>query len=161
MNKMIKSAGLLCLLLVNCAYAADAVRVEGAWSRATAPGQDTAMMDMTITSEQTAKLISIVSPACKEVEMHSMTHANGMMKMREVEYIDLPAGTRVSLGASGYHLMLIGLKAPLKVGDSVPVLLNIGTGNKQMLKVEATAVVKSLSEVMPMPDEGMHHHMQH
>jgi hypothetical protein len=39
------------------------------------------------------------------------------MKMRQVDAIDLPAGQTVELKPGGYHLMLMGLKAPLKDGD--------------------------------------------
>ncbi len=162
MKKFSKLCSLFAALLISgSVYAADNIKVEGAWSRATAPGQDAAMVDLTITSEQNAKLVSAASPACKEIEIHSMTHENGMMKMREVEFVDLPAGKRMSLGASGYHLMLTGLKSPLKAGDTLPVILNIGIGNKQMLKLEVMAEVKPLTVANPVSDDGTHHHMHH
>ena len=153
MNKLVGMGALLGVLLSASAYAGD-IQVENAWSRATAPGQDTAMVDLTITSAKDARLVGFSSPASRKGEMHSMTHENGMMKMREMSSIELPAGRSVGLGAGGYHLMLIGLKAPLAAGDSVPLTLNIKVAGKDV-KVEARAEVKPLSAPM---DEHMHMH---
>lgn len=90
--------------------------------------------------------------------MHSMTQQNGVMKMREVKAIELPAGKRVDLGASGYHLMLIGLKAPLKADDSVPLTLTIKVANNRTVKVETKAEVKSLTATKAAPQEDEHKH---
>lgn len=161
MNKLIKLCGLLGLLLVNGAFAADGVRVEGAWSRATAPGQNVAMMDMTIVSDQAASLVGAASPVCEGVEIHSMTHDNGMMKMRQVQSVELPAGERVDLGKRGYHLMLLGLKKPLAVGEALPLTLDVKLAGKRSLKVEVKAEVRPLIETAPGADGGMHHHHMH
>jgi copper(I)-binding protein len=73
--------------------------------------------------------------------------------MRQVNAIDLPAGKRVSLRDSGYHLMLIGLKAPLKAGERVPLTLTVKSGDKEF-KIDASAEVKPLVG-------GGHQHMHH
>ena len=137
------SALLFGLALSVFAYAAD-IQVEGAWARATVSGQDVGMVSLIITSKQAEKLIGISSTACKSVEMHSMTHDNGMMKMREVKSIKLPAGKRVNFEEEGYHLMLIGLKSALKEGDSVPLTLSLKRGDSRVAKVKAQAMVKSI-----------------
>lgn len=120
-------------------------RIEDAWTRATAPGQDTAGVDFSITSKRDAKLLGVTSTASSTVEMHSMTHENGVMKMREVEAIELPAGQRVNLGESGYHLMLIGLKAPLKPRTSIPLTLTIKAAKRRTVKIKVRAEVKPLA----------------
>ncbi len=61
---------------------------------------------MTISSKQAATLVGASTPASKTVELHRMWEENDMMKMREVMAIELPAGKRVNLHDSGYHLML-------------------------------------------------------
>lgn len=153
MNKLILQCGFLfAVLLSPGAYAGD-IRVENAWARATAPGQDTAMVDLVITSAHPAKLIGFSSKACKTAEMHSMTQDNGMMKMREVQEIDLPAGS-VSLQESGYHLMLVGLYSPLKAGESVPLTLDVREDGHD-LKVKVMAEVKPLTAIMKKPMQGM------
>lgn len=158
MINLYRLTGLLAGMLLSANVYAGDLKIEGVWSRATAPGQDTAMVDLSITSKQAATLVGYSSPASKTVELHSMVHDNGVMKMREVKTLELPAGKRVTLGESGYHLMLIGLKAPLKAGDSVPLTLNIRTVNKAVLKIEARAEVKPLTEAAPQADEHMHQH---
>lgn len=157
MNIQIKLGALLGAILLSANVYAGDIQVEGAWARATAPGQDSAMVDLSITSAKEAKLVGFSSPACKTAQMHSMTHDNGMMKMREVQSIELQAGKHVALGESGYHLMLIGLKAPLKAGDSVPLTLNIKLADKTTVKVEVKAEVRPLTDAAMQQGDHMHH----
>ena len=63
--------------------------------------------------------------------MHKMEMTGQMMKMREVDGIDLPAGQTVNLASGGFHVMLIGLKRQLKEGDSVPLSLVIERKRRQ------------------------------
>jgi copper(I)-binding protein len=153
MMKLFKLGGLLGVILLSASVYAGDIQVESAWSRATAPGQDTAMVDITVLSSKDAQLVGFSSPLCKTAEMHSMTHDNGIMKMRELQSIELPAGKRVSFGEAGLHLMLIGLKAPLKGGDRVPLTLNFKVGNNKVVKEEIKAEVKPLTE----SQHEMHH----
>jgi copper(I)-binding protein len=149
------------LLFSFASYAGD-IEVSGGWIRATAPGQDQGGADLSIISKQTAALVGANSPACKTVQLHTMTSEGGMMRMREVKAIELPAGKRVNLRESGYHLMLVGLKAPLKEGDTVPLTLSFMVGKLGVVKVETTAEVKSLTatEATSHDDEHMKMHMQ-
>ncbi|NOU01330.1 MAG: copper chaperone PCu(A)C [Gallionella sp.] len=126
------------------AYAAD-IQVSSAWARATLPGQDVGMVSLIITSKQAAKLVGISSTACKSVEMHSMTHENNMMKMREVKTIPLPAGETIDFDEEGYHLMLIGLKAPLIAGEKLPLTLRVKQANQRVVKANIQAEVKSVT----------------
>jgi len=155
-----KLCGLLGAMLLSAGVYAGDIQVDGAWARATVPGQDSAMVDLRITSKQAASLVGISTPAAKSAALHSMTHDNGMMKMSEVKSLELPAGKTVDLGQNGYHLMLTGLKAPLKAGESLPLTLNLKVGNKGAVKIEVTAEVKPLTEIKAAvpADEHMHHH---
>ncbi len=165
MTKLYQLGGLLAGMLLSASiYAAD-IQVEGAWARATAPGQEAGMADVTITSKQAATLVGFSTPACKTPELHTMVHEGGVMKMRQVKSIELPAGKRVSLIEGGYHLMLIGLTAPLKAGETVPLTLDIKVGNKTT-KVQTKAEVKPLTEIKPAPaaapaQDPHAQHMQH
>lgn len=150
--------GLLAALLLSASVFAGDIQVENGWARASAPGQDGAGVDMAISSKQAATLLGASSPACKSVELHSMTSEGGMMKMREVDAIDLPAGKRVNLRESGFHLMLVGLKAPLKEGDSVPLTLSIRVGNQGVVKVETKAEVRALTATKGNSNGHEHKH---
>jgi len=158
MHKLYKLGVLLVAMLINASVYAGDIQVEDAWSRATVPGQEAASADMTITSKQNAMLIGVSTPVSRAVEMHRMTSENSMMKMREVKTIELPAGKRVELGASGYHLMLVGLKAPLKEGDTIPLTLSIKSGKLGVAKVQAKAKVRSLTGTN---DKSRHDEHQH
>lgn len=147
MKKMTKLCTLLIAVLLNGPVFAGGIQVEGAWARATAPGQDTAIVDMTIVSEKAAKLTGFATPLSQSAEMHSMTHDKGVMKMREVQAIELPAGQRVNLGEAGFHLMLIGLRAPLKAGDSLPLTLNVQVADSSSVKIEVKVEVKPMTDM--------------
>jgi periplasmic copper chaperone A len=149
------------MLFALNAWAAE-VSVSDAWVRATAPGQDSGSIQFSITSQQEAKLVEASSPVAGKVEFHSMSHENGMMEMRPVESIALPAGKTVDLAAGGKHIMLIGLKQPLKVGDSVPFTLTVQYADKSKATVKANAEVKSLTashEMHPQHDMNDMHDM--
>lgn len=94
---------------------------------ATAPGQTSAAVYLSIKNlnTKTDHLISITSPVATEAVLHSMTMNSNMMRMREVGRLSLAPTTEVSLQPdSGYHIMLTGLKQPLKAGDEIVLTLN-------------------------------------
>lgn len=132
------------MLFATNALAAE-VSVSDAWVRATAPGQDSGSIQFSITSQQEAKLVEASSPVAGKAELHSMSHENGMMEMRPVDSIALPAGKAVDLAASGKHIMLIGLKHPLKAGDSIPFTLTVQYADKSKATVKASAEVRSIA----------------
>ena len=134
------------LLLSVSAYAGD-IKVEGAWTRATAPGQEDAMVYMSITSNQNATIVGVSSKACKTGTMHNMEHKDGMMKMYEVKSISLPANERMDMSLHGYHLVLSGLKAPLKAGATLPLTMDIEMADKRIVKVDVQAEVRPLKSV--------------
>ena len=101
------------------------VAVSGAWARATVPGQPVAAAYLDISSRQGATLIAVRSGAAGAVQVHSMRDDGGVMRMRELKRLELPAGQTVRLAPSGTHLMLLGLKAPLRSGDSITLDLTL------------------------------------
>lgn len=151
MRYVIAIAMLFCAAQVWAATA----EVSDASVRATAPGQESAAVRFSITSKKEARLVAIASPAAGAVEIHSMTHENGVMKMRAIEFLPLPAGKLVKLGAGGNHVMLLNLKNPLKAGDSVPLTITIEFADKHKEQIKVNAEVKPL-----MGGEG-HDHYAH
>lgn len=147
-----------CLVALFCAATASAgeVKVTEAWARATAPGQDSASIQLVITSDKAGALIAGESAIAKTVEIHTMVMEGNMMKMRAIEELLLPAKTAVSLGADGNHIMLIGLKKPLKAGEKVPFALTIKFANGSKATVKAEALVKPLETTNNQGHE--HHH---
>jgi copper(I)-binding protein len=69
------------------------------------------------------KLLKAESDAAETVELHTVTNEGGMMQMRPVPSIDVPANGSVELKPGGFHVMLIGLKQELKPGETVTIKL--------------------------------------
>lgn len=152
--KKILCACFVAMLAVTQAYA-DEVKVTKAWTRATAPGQDSASVQMTIISKKDAALVGVASGSAQSGEIHSMVMEGDMMKMRALESLPLPAKTPVTLGADGNHLMLIGLKSPLKAGHKLPFALTVKFADGHTSVIRVLAVIKPLEVT---GDEGHDHH---
>jgi len=126
-------------LSMQAAWAAN-ISVSDAWARATMPGQKVSGAYMQIQSDADAKLISVSSPAVPRVEVHEMKMDGDVMRMREVQAIDLPKGKTVSLEPGGYHIMLMNLPKPIAAGEVIPLTLTIESGGKrQTVEVKAEA----------------------
>jgi periplasmic copper chaperone A len=125
-----------CLLSVSglamAASAADGVAISDAYVRAVPPGQPNSASFMTVknSSGSDHALVGGSSPAAEVVELHTHTMEDGMMRMRQVERIDLPAGKDVTLKPGGLHVMLIGLKQKLIPGEKVPLTLKFEDGSE-------------------------------
>jgi copper(I)-binding protein len=100
------------------------------------------------------KLLSASTPVAASVEMHTMSvDAQGVMRMRQVAGIALAAKESVKMKPGmGYHLMLVGLKQPLKEGESFPMTLQFERAGKVDVKV----VVQTPKASADMPDMHMH-----
>jgi copper(I)-binding protein len=93
--------------------------------------------------------MSAASPAAGIVEIHEMALDAGVMKMREVPAVDLPAGRSVALKPDGYHVMLMDLKQTMKAGDVVPVTLVVQGADGKRESIAVRATVKPLATRAP------------
>lgn len=104
-------------------FKAGGVRIDHPYATPTLQGTQTGAVYFRGLSNQgkTAdRLLQAQSSVAGTVEIHRMTLDGGVMRMRAVDAIDLPAGDSVPTRhdqSNGYHLMLHHLKAPLKEGD--------------------------------------------
>jgi periplasmic copper chaperone A len=105
--------------------AAESVKVANAWVRAPVAGQKTAAAYLELTSDRNLALVAAGSPAAGRIEIHSTTMEGGVMRMRAMPRVDLPAGQTVKLAPGGTHLMLLELKQPLKAGERVSLILSL------------------------------------
>jgi copper(I)-binding protein len=123
-------AGLVALLAVTCGVGAQSpakpgVVVEEVWARAT-PGNaqsGVAYLNITNTGTTPDRLLSVSSTVAEKTELHENKTEDGVMKMRPEAPVALKPGETVTLKPGGDHLMLMGLKQPLKEGDSIPLTL--------------------------------------
>jgi hypothetical protein len=139
---------------------ATTVKVEDAWVRGTVASQKATGAFMRITSSANARLVSVSSPAAGVVEIHEMAMENDIMKMRQVPGLDLIAGQATELKPGGFHVMLMGLKAPVGGGDTVSLTLTFEDAAKQRFTQEVQAPVRALGAGAPMK-HGMKPGMDH
>jgi periplasmic copper chaperone A len=91
-------------------------------------------------TKETARLIDVKSAVADTTELHVTVMEAGTMKMRKVEAVDIAPRQTLQMKPSGYHVMLMGLKAPLTEGQSFPLTL-VFEGSKEEGDKEVTADV--------------------
>jgi copper(I)-binding protein len=141
---MLKHAiALVAALLAGAAHAQ--VQVQDPWVRGMVGTQKATGAFMRLTSPTAARLVGASSPVAGVVEIHQTKMEGGVMRMRPVEAIELPAGKAVELKPGGYHVMLMQVPRPLKEGETVPMTLVVEgkDGKRQMIEVKAP--VKALA----------------
>ena len=119
-------------------YQTGDLRIEHTYARATVPNQASGAAYLTIenTGAHTDKLIAVASPIAKTTQIHTMSMDGNVMKMREVSSIELKPSTKLTMKpGDGYHIMLIGLKQPLKIGTEFPLTLVFEKSGKTEISV--------------------------
>lgn len=136
-------AGLVsCLSFVAGAARASDILVDQAYVRESLPGVKTAAAYMRIKNQSVRdfKLVGVTSSQIPKVEMHAHQHRDGVMAMRPVAAVDIPAQGEFIFKPGGHHIMLMGLQRQLKVGEAVVFQL-IFQGEEP---VEVTASVNAV-----------------
>ena len=106
------------------AVKAGSLSLEHGYLKGMLPGQAVAGGSVSITNggSEDDRLVSVSSPVADHVEIHEMTMENDIMKMRQLKGgLAVPAGQTVALTAGGMHLMFMGVKTPVRTGQSVQV----------------------------------------
>jgi hypothetical protein len=134
-----------------------AIKVDGAWARATVQGQPGTGAFMNITAAQSTRLVGVSSPAAGVAEVHEMRMDGDVMKMRVVPGLELPAGKTVQLKPGGYHLMLMDLKQPLLKDSTLPVTLRFKNAAGVDSQLELTVPV-AMAPPGPVKAEMEHKH---
>jgi copper(I)-binding protein len=136
--KTISMAMLVALYGCGGPSGSSAIEVTDAWSPDTPPGTTVAAGYMTIRNGTGVDdvVVAMESPVAATVEVHTMTMEEGMMRMRKLEALEVPAGKTVALEPAQLHLMLVGLKQPLVAGTRYPLSLTFKAGGKVSIDVE-------------------------
>ena len=135
-------------------FKAGDISIEAPWSRATPGGAKVAAGYLTIKNAGASsdRLVSATADIAETTEIHQMSMTGGMMKMRQViDGVVVAAGGTVAL-ANAYHLMFLGLKKPLKEGETF-------SGTLTFEKAGSVAVSFAVRGVgAAAPDAGAEHH---
>jgi copper(I)-binding protein len=132
-------------VLVVPAFADDftlkTLRIEHPYARPTPPGARSGAVYFVVRNlgNGPERLLRVASPVAGTVELHTMSMDGTVMRMRPVSALDIPPGSRVTLGSGGHHVMLSGLVRPLAVGDRIPLTLTFDKAGS----VDVTATVET------------------
>jgi len=122
------------------ALAAPPLKITDAWVLEPNPARAIGAGFMTIenTGDEAVTITGASSKAAEVVEIHEMKMEDGMMKMRMLKSLEVPAHGKVTLEPGGLHLMLIRLTGKLVEGDTVTIELALAGGDT----IEVTAPVR-------------------
>ena len=142
LRRCLIGALVLAWLLAGAAHAADLVQVKEPWAKATVPGQKVGGVYMKIVARENLRLTGVKSAVAETAEVHQMKMENGMMRMRALPFLDLPAGKTVKLEPGGYHIMLFDIKQSLVAGQKLKLELTVEDASKRQHRVAVEAVVR-------------------
>ncbi|MDX1352326.1 MAG: copper chaperone PCu(A)C [Thiomicrorhabdus sp.] len=133
---------------VFAASVADSIEVSDPYVRMVPPTAPAtaAFMEIKNTGDKDHALVSAKAYINKTTELHNHIHDNGVMRMRQVQKIDLPAGQSTALKPGGFHIMLIGLNAPVQKDQVIKIDLTFDDGSTKTVEAKGRPL---------MPMKGM------
>ena len=125
-------------IATDSSKAADVITIINPRIRAMPPGQKVTAMYMQLKNASTNNhdLVKVESDISNMIELHTHTNNDGVMSMGEVESIPLPANTTAEAKPGSYHVMIMGLKEDLKLGEKVDFNLTYKDGSSESINVE-------------------------
>ena len=138
-------------------FTAGSIVVQQPWSRATPGGAKIAVGYLTITNRgrEPDRLVGGTFAYAERVELHEMRMDGGVMKMRSLPNgLAIKPGETVKLEPNGYHIMFVGLKEPLKQGDTLKGQLRFEKAGT----LDVDVAVQSMGASGPAPAGHQHQH---
>ncbi len=143
------------------------IGLSNAWVRPTLGAGRTTAAYVTIANNGTAadRLTAADTPGAGSVEIHTAGMKDGVMRMRRLEGLDIPAGDTVTMAPGGYHIMIIDVEDPVQAGSVVPLTLTFEGAGSVSVDAVVTMTPPDTAEASPMPmteeDMGDHQGMSH
>ena len=115
----------------------EGLTVKDGWARASTPGAKNGAAYVTIMNHgmKSDALIGVVSDVSVKVELHSHKNVDGVMRMRKILSVPVPPHSSAELKPGGDHIMLMGLKRQLNVGDHIILTFRFQSGLTEVLEV--------------------------
>ena len=126
------------------------------WVRAVPPVSDNTAAYFTISNgtKQDDTVLHVSSAAAEHAELHTViVEPDGARRMQKMPHVTVKAGSELELKPGGYHLMLIGLKKPLKEGDKVSIEMIFQRAGKQKIQLPV-----AMGGGQEAADHHHHHH---
>ncbi|MBL8658886.1 MAG: copper chaperone PCu(A)C [Rhodospirillales bacterium] len=134
-------------------YKLGNLTIDHPWARASVAANGAAYMIIGTSADTPDQLVAATSPAAGKVELHTHIVEGDIMRMRPVKAIEINPGEPAVLKPGGLHVMLIGLKAPLKEGEKFPLTLTFEKAGTVTVDVIVQGAGAGLPEHM-----GEHQH---
>lgn len=148
MNKIMQIVFVMLISVLSsntfaAAKASESITVIDPYVRAVAPGQtvSAAFMQLENGSAEALSVVNATSTVSKVVELHSHVHEGGMMKMRRIDNIDVPANGKAVLEPGGLHIMLIGLHDELQLDQKVSITLEFSDGSSKTIEAPVRKIM--------------------
>lgn len=144
----LRALALAGILLSSVAQASD-VMIHDAYARAMPPSAVNSAIFTTLMnhSDETRTLISATTPAAGKVELHDVIMEGEVMKMRQVESIQIPAQGSTELKPGSLHIMLFDLASRLEEGQNITLTLNYANGDAQTVEVPVKKVMNGMKKM--------------
>lgn len=153
-----KAIAVLVLLVGLAGVAGDAVgqtgqiAIDNAWARATPGSSKIGAAYATIRVPAADRLVAAATPVAQKAELHTMEMSGMVMKMRPVAGIAIVPGKPLVLAPGALHIMLTGLKRPLRAGESFPLTLTFQKAGARTV----TVAVEKVGAAGPAPAAAGH-----
>ena len=125
------------LILVASSLHADSTAVEASngWINNLPPSvpMRAGYLQLNNNSDQAVRLVGVESSAFERVEIHETRMQDGVMKMQELDHINIPASGAAELKPGAMHLMMMNPKIDLNPGTEIPVTLHFNDGGVQQV----------------------------
>jgi copper(I)-binding protein len=136
-------------------HTTGSISIDHPWARATPAGTKTGAAYVTLTNHGKVadRLIRVSTPFAEKVQFHMDVEENGVMRMRELFAVDIGPGTDFTFKPGGAHMMLVGLKQPLKEGQLLPLTLEFEKAGK----IDVQAPIAKVGAIVEPAMNGMQH----
>lgn len=159
---MLKKSLLLAAMLLPASYveareySAGSLQIAHVWSMELPPNAPTVAAYFSIHNNGTAadRLTSVDSPIAGSAQLHEHTNKDGLMKMQQVQHVEIPAGGEVSFAPMAFHVMLLDLKdrSRLVDGQQFPLILHFEKAG------DVTVDVQVLKQPLEVSSDSAHTH---
>ena len=138
---------------------ADDIQISDPFTREMPPGAFATASFMILKNQGNSaiKLVQADSNVAKKVELHTHTNDNGVMRMRQVDFFEIPAKGQAELKPGGNHIMLISPTQEITVGQNVTITLTFEDGSSKQVTMPVKSVMNMNGSGMN-DDEHQHHH---
>jgi copper(I)-binding protein len=132
------------ILAIAVASRADAQKIEvrDAFARATIGASMNGVVYLTVENRAAVpdRLLGATTPAAERAELHEHRRDGNVLRMRRLDAVEVAPHAAVEFRPGGTHVMLLGLKTPLKEGESFPLSLEFETAGRITIEVPVKSI---------------------